>query len=87
MNKLNRSGLRLQPCLTPFMHGKTEENLLFTTTLEVALAYIACRMLNNLELIPIEASFSQSNLWLMESNAFAKSTKHVNKDLFFFLYD
>ena len=40
MNRLNRSGLRLHPCLTPLEQENKEESLFFTATLEDALVYI-----------------------------------------------
>ena len=39
MYRLNRSGLRLQPCQTPFWQGKDDENSLSTLTLEVVNPY------------------------------------------------
>ena len=40
INKLNKSGLRYQPCLTPFKQGKEGEELLFMVTLKVTFVYI-----------------------------------------------
>ena len=44
MKRLNRRGLRLQPCRIPLLHAKVFDSSWFTHILDNACAYILCRM-------------------------------------------
>jgi len=61
MKRLNRRGLKLQPCRIPLLHANVSDSHgLHSHILEDACAYMFCRMTSILELRPTEANFSQS---------------------------
>ena len=75
--RLNRSGLKLQPCLTPFSHGNGLDIPESDRTTEVSFLYMSCSNNSNFILRPALVRLSQSLSWLMESKAFLKSTKQA----------
>jgi hypothetical protein len=77
LSHLKRSGLKLQPCLTPFEQWNVGDIVPLAMTRDVAFPYILWRIFSILPLSPIEASLLHNRPWLTESKALAKSTKQV----------
>ena len=71
-------GLRLQPCLTPLLQGKTGEMWPFNSSADDALPYMLCNRCSSLLLIPLSASFCYSRRCSTDSKAFWKFTKQAN---------
>ena len=74
MYRLKSRGLRLQPCFTPFQHGKEDESVLFAVTRQEAFPYMDCSKFKSLVLTPLSASLFQSRLCLTESKAFYEAS-------------
>ena len=75
MKRLNRRGLRLQPCRIPLLNANDFDSSWFTHILEDACAYMLCRMVSILELKPAVANLSHSRPWVY----FVKSFRKINE--------
>ena len=77
MKRLNRRGLRLQPCQIPILHANDFDSSWFTHILDDACPYMLCRMASALVLKPTVANFSHSRSCCTLLKALEKSMKHV----------
>jgi len=77
---LNKYGERTQPCRTPFLTRNHYDGVPATLTLASCFLYSLASKSIKCKWYPMSIIVTQSLSWEIESNAFLKSTKHIQRD-------